>query len=152
MKHFSYNRTLGATIMFVYLALSGNARADGNAGTPGAEAPRYLAPEEITSEDYDMMSDYAYRYDACLNQTAQEQMDKQPDPRHVVDYAMKQCAAELEELDRKMIARNFDPAYRQGFIGKVNRQAVNNTLRNVMMGMAARQSQSPDQASKPEGQ
>jgi len=146
MEHFSYNRTLGVTIMFAYLAWSGYALADGNAGTSGAEAPRYLAPEEITSEDYDMMSDYAYRYDDCLNQTSQEQIDKQPDPRHVVDYAMKQCAVELEELDRKMIARNFDPAYRQGYIGKVNRQAVNNTLRNVMMGMAAQQSQSPDQA------
>lgn len=136
MEHFSCNSTLAVTIMFVALALCGNARADGSAVTPGAEAPRYLAPEEITSEDYDMMADYAYRYDACLNQTSLEQIDKQPDPRHVVDYAMKQCAAELEELDRKMIARNFDPAYRQGYIGKVNRHAVNNTLRNVMMGMA----------------
>jgi hypothetical protein len=144
MKQFSYNRTLGVTILIVYLALSGNARADGNAAASGTETPHYLAPEEITKEDYDMMSDYAYRYDSCLNQTSQEQMDKQPDPRHVVDYAMKQCAVELEELDRKMTARNFDPAYRQGYIGKVNRQSVNNTLRSVMMGMASRQSQSPE--------
>jgi len=146
MKQFSYNRTLSVTILFVYLALSGNARADGGTEAPGAGAPRYLAPEEITKEDYDMMADYAYRYDSCLDQISQEQMDKQPDPRHVVDYAMKQCAAELEELDRKMTARNFDPAYRQSFIGKVNRQSVNNTLRSVMMGMASRQSQSPDPA------
>ena len=144
MEHFSCNSTLVVTIMFVSLALCGNTRADGSSAAPGTEAPRYLAPEEITSEDYDMMSDYAYRYNACLNQTSQEQMDKQPDPRHVVDYAMKQCAAELEELDRKMTARNFDPAYRQGYIGKVNRHSVNNTLRNVMMGMASRQSPSPD--------
>ena len=146
MEHCSYKRTLRVTIMFVCLAGSGYALAGENAGVPEAEAPRYLAPEEITSEDYDMMSDYAYRYDACLSQTSQEQMDKQPDPRHVVDYAMKQCAAELEELDRKMIARNFDPAYRQGYIGKVNRQSVNNALRNVMVGMAGRQNQTPDQA------
>lgn len=146
MKYFSCTKALGVTIIFVNLAWSGNTRADESAAAPGAEAQHYLAPEEITSEDYDMMSDYAYRYDSCLNQASQEQMDKQPDPRHVVDYAMKQCAAELEELDRKMTARNFDPAYRLGFIGKINRQAVNNTLRNVMMGMAARQSQSPDQA------
>ncbi len=130
--------------MFVYLALPGHARADEGGTAPGAEPKNYLAPEEITKEDYAMMSDYAYRYDSCLNQISQEQMDKQPDPSHVVDYAMKQCAPELEELDHKMTARNFDPAYRQGFIGKVNRQSVNNTLRNVMMGMASRQSQSPD--------
>ena len=146
MKHFSYIRTLGATVMLVCLALSGYVRGDASTEAPDAGTQHFLAPEEITSADYAMMSDYAYRYDDCLNQTSQKQMDKQPDPRHVVDYAMKLCAAELEELDRKMIARNFDPAYRQGFIGKVNRQAVNNTLRNVMMGMAARQTQSPDSA------
>ena len=139
MEHFSYNKTLDIIIMVIILALTGTARADEPAVAPGTKAPHYLAPEEITKEDYDMMSDYAYRYDTCLNNTSQEQMDKQPDPRHVVDYAMKQCAAELEELDRKMTARNFDPAYRQGFIGNVNRQSVNNTLRNVRMGMAARQ-------------
>lgn len=145
MQYFSVKRMLSITIIYIYLALSGNARADGNAAAPGEAAPHYLAPEDITSEDYDMMSDYAYRYDSCLNQTSQEQMNKQPDPRHVVDYAMKQCATELEELDRKMIARNFDPAYRQGYIGKVNRQSVNNTLRTVMMGMASSQSQPSDQ-------
>ena len=146
MQHSSINRTLRFAIMIVYLALSGNARTDGSAAAPGTEAQHYLAPEEITKEDYDMMSDYAYRYDSCLSQVSQEQMGKLSDPRHVVDYAMKQCATELEELDHKMTARNFDPAYRQGFIGKVNRQSVNNTLRNVMLGMASRQSQSPDPA------
>jgi len=131
--------------MSVCLALSGIARADGGAATPGTDTHHYLAPEEITKEDYAMMSDYAYRYDACLNQVSQEQMDKLADPRHVVDYAMKQCASELEELDHKMIARNIDPDYRQGFISNVSRKSVNDTLRNVMMSMASRQSQAPAQ-------
>ena len=146
MQHLFISRMLRVTMMLVYLALPGIARADGGAAGPATEAPHYLAPEDITKEDYDMMSDYAYRYDSCLNQVSQEQMDKLPDPRHVVDYAMKQCATELEELDHKMMARNFDPAYRQGFISNVNRKSVNDTLRNVMMGMASRQSQSPEPA------
>jgi hypothetical protein len=139
MKKYSCYRTLIA-IVLACLAVSGTAHADGDTKAPAA-AQHYLAPEDITREDYDMMSDYAYRYDSCLDQVSQEQMDKQSDPLHVVDYAMKQCAPKLEELDRKMIARNFDPVYRQNFIGNVNRKSVNNTLRNVMMDMASRQSQ-----------
>ena len=142
MKHF-YNKTMPSAVLLVCLSVTGNLLAAGSTDTTGSGAPQYLTSAQITQEDYDMMADYAYRYDSCLNQTSMEQMDKQADPRHVVDYAMKQCAADLEELDRKMTERNIDPAYRQGFIGKINRQSVNNTLRNVMMGMAARQSQTP---------
>jgi len=144
MKQSIYNKMMPVGVLFVFLVLSGTSRAEGNdVQSPGTESPHYLAPEEITREDYDMMSDYASRYAACLDQTSMEQMNIQADARHVVDYAMKQCAVELEELDRKMTEKNIDPTYRQGFIGKVNHQAVNNTLRNVMMAMAARQSQSP---------
>ena len=143
MELYRYKKRLPLAAMLVCLVLSGNCQATGETDATGAEAQQYLTPEQITKDDYDMMSEYAYRYDSCLNETSMEQMDQMPDPRHVVDYAMKQCAAELEELDHKMTARNFDPAYRQGFIGKVNRQSVNNALRMVMVGMAARQSLAP---------
>ncbi|MGH8119959.1 MAG: hypothetical protein ACRESK_05020, partial [Gammaproteobacteria bacterium] len=127
MKQSLYNKMLPVAVFLGFLAVSGSIRADDSGEATSTETPRYLAPEEITREDYDMMSNYASRYAACLDQTSMEQMNNHADPRRVVDYAMKQCAAVLEELDRKMTERNIDPAYRQGFIGKINHQAVNNT-------------------------
>jgi len=138
-----YIKIMPVAFSLALLFMSGAVRADGTEEAAATEAPHYLAPEEITREDYDMMSDYASRYANCLDTTSLEQMNNMADPRQVVDYAMKQCASELEELDRKMTERNIDPAYRQGFIGKVNHKAVNNTLHTVMMAAAARQSQSP---------
>ena len=132
------SRILGSVMLLVVSVLYGPANAEDAAS--GSLPSPYITPEEMTQADYDLMAEYAYRYEACLNQASLSQIDTQPDVRHAVDYAMKQCAVELEELDQKLTARNIDPTFRLGFIGKINRDATNNTLRNMMMAFAARQS------------
>ena len=66
-------------------------------------------------------------------------MQVQDDPRHVVDFAMKKCATELENLNMEMTARNFDPNFRQGYIKRISNRSANQTLKIVMMGMARKQ-------------
>lgn len=138
------SRIFRSVIVLVLPVLCGTVNAE-DGGTGSLPSP-YITPEEMTQADYDLMAEHAYRYEACLNQASMSQIDTQPDVRHAVDYAMKQCAMELEELDKKLTARNIEPAFRLGFIGKINRQATTNTLRNMMMAFAARQSQEAEPA------
>ncbi|MBI4006400.1 MAG: hypothetical protein HY356_06990 [Gammaproteobacteria bacterium] len=113
------------------------------AGDNAAEQPsEYLDSNEITEDDYNMMMDYATRYDQCLNEKSFAEINNYNDPRHVVDTAMKQCAFELEELNQQMSDRKFPPIYRQKFIQRTSNRAAGDTLRIIMMEMASRQTPS----------
>lgn len=105
---------------------------------PALPQAEYITPDKMTREDHIMIAEYTDNYNGCLQDTSIEQMNTQEDPRHVVDYAMKHCAGILEELDQKMIEKNFEPNFRQGYIRRISNQAANGMLRLVMMAMANR--------------
>ena len=123
------------------LVISTQVAAEEPVETPSLPEPAYITPENMTKEDQIMLSDYSGSYNGCLMETSIDQMNQQTDARHIVDFAMKQCAVKMEELNQKMIERNFEPNFRQGYIHRISNQGANNALQNVMMGMAARQSQ-----------
>lgn len=100
----------------------------------------YIMPNEMTQDDQKMLSEYTNRYDYCMGETSVQQMQLQDDPRQVVDFAMKKCATELENLNMEMTARNFDPNFCQGYIKRISNRSANQTLKIVMMGMARKQS------------
>lgn len=107
---------------------------------PALPQVEYLTPDKMNQADYELLNEYSGNYNGCLSDTSIERMNSQPDPRHVVDFAMKHCAGILEELNQKMAEKNFDPNFRQGYIQRVSNRAANSMLRMVMMGMATRQS------------
>jgi len=110
------------------------------------QANEYLTPDRMTKEDFVMLNEYSASYNQCLSETSINQMDTQSDPRIVVDFAMKLCATHLEELNQKMIDRNYEPNFRESYIHRISNRGANSTLRIVMMGMAANQSkQEPQQ-------
>lgn len=103
-----------------------------------------ITPANMTREDGNLLNEYSAEYNQCLTEISIQQLQTEDDPRHVVDHAMKTCAVKLEELDREMMARNFDPDFRKGYIRTVSNRSANNILRTVMMGMAARESQAAE--------
>lgn len=100
----------------------------------------YIMPNEMTRDDQKMLSEYTNRYDYCMGETSVQQMQVQDDPRHIVDFAMKKCATDLENLNMEMTARNFEPNFRQGYIKRISNRSANQTLKIVMMAMARKQS------------
>ena len=133
------NRILFAVLLNLNMSLLCFANTDNAGDAAPGQLQEYLDPNEITEDDYNMMMDYASRYDGCLNDKSFAGINNYNDPRHVVDAAMKQCAFELEELNQKMTDRKFPPDYRQNFIQKANSHAVGNTLQAIMVEMASRQ-------------
>lgn len=105
-----------------------------------ASEDEYLQPGDFTDDDYAMITDHKAQYNDCLNEKSAEAIHKQTDPRLVVNTAMRACAGILEELNRRMIDRNVLPAFRQGYIRRVNTEGANTVLRAVMMAMANRES------------
>lgn len=105
---------------------------------PSLPQAEYLTPDKMTREDRIMLSEYSGNYDGCLAETSIDQMNRQSDPRIVVDFAMKHCASIMEELNQKMIEKNFEPNFRQNYIHSVSKQSANGMLRMVMIGMANR--------------
>lgn len=106
----------------------------------GNSPGEYLQPGDFTEDDYAMITDHKAEYNDCLNEKAAIAIENQTDPRQVVNTAMKACAGILEDLDRRMTARNVLPAFRQGYIRRVNTEGANTVLRAVMMAMANRES------------
>ena len=113
--------------------------------SPTEQATDYLTPDKMTREDYNMLNEYIASYNQCLAENSIKQMETQSDPRIVVDSAMKLCAVRLEELNQKMIDHNYEPNFREGYIHRAGNRGANNTLRIVMMSMAAKQSQQEPQ-------
>lgn len=118
--------------------------ADGASGRNESDKTVVITPANMSRDDEYLLNEYSARYNECLTETSVKQLQTADDPRHVVDHAMKTCAVKLEELDRKMIERNFDPDFRKGYIRRVSNRSANNVLRTVMMGMAARQGQAEE--------
>lgn len=106
----------------------------------GNSPDEYLQPGDFTQDDYAMITDHKAEYNDCLNEKAATAIENQTDPRQVVNTAMHACAGILEDLNRRMTDRNVLPAFRQGYIRKVNTEGANNVLRAVMMAMANRES------------
>ena len=129
----------GQWILCLAIGLSLNSIVAAEENTANPEDSAYITPDKLTREDKMMLSDYSNRYETCMNETSVAQLQSQDDPRHVVDFAMKQCAVELENLNMEMTARNIDPNFRQGYIRHITNHSVNRTLRMVMIGMANRQ-------------
>jgi hypothetical protein len=105
---------------------------------PALPQAEYLTPDKMTQADYDLLNEYSDNYNGCLSNTSIEQMNSQSDPLHVVDFSMKHCANIMEELNQKMIEKNFDPDFRQSYVHRASKNAANEMLRMVMMGMANR--------------
>lgn len=99
----------------------------------------YLQPGDFTEDDYAMITDHKAEYNGCLNEKAASAIENQTDPRQVVNTALQACAGILEELNRRMTDRNVLPAFRQGYIRRVNTEGANTVLRAVMMAMANRE-------------
>ena len=127
-------------ILFVSLlpAISLNITAGELPEIPSLPQAEYLTPENMSREDYVLLNEYSDNYNGCLSNTSIEQMSSQTDPLHVVDFAMKHCASIMEELNQKMIEKNFDPDFRESYIHRVSKNAANDMLRMVMMSMANR--------------
>lgn len=145
MKNVKIKVLVNTILLFVFLATINIAPADDNTGSSVPDANTYLTPDKMTREDYDMLNEYSAGYNQCLAETSIKQMETWSDPRIVVDFAMKNCASSLEELNRKMIERNFEPNFRESFVHRISNQGANSTLRIVMMEMAAKQSQQEPQ-------
>ncbi len=127
-------------LFLLALGLSGHALTEEVEGLEVPQMPQemYITPDKMTSEDRMLLSEYSGSYNSCLTGVSMQQMEVQADARNVVDYAMKECAVKLEELDQKMIERNFEPNFRMGYLHMVSNKGANNVLRSVMMGMATR--------------
>lgn len=135
------NSILSILIFPATLFLAINTAADETSSPGKSDESAVITPANMTREDGYMLKEHASRYNECLTETSVGQLQAEDDPRRVVDHAMKACAVKLEELDRKMKARNFDPDFRKGYIRTVSNRSANNVLRIVMMGMAARDNQ-----------
>ena len=98
----------------------------------------YLGPQDLTREDHAMLVEQREKYNQCLRETVQKELNNHDDPRVLVDFAMKNCAFEMENLYNWMTLRNIDPGFKQGYIKQASNRAVNNLLRVVMIQMAAR--------------
>ena len=143
-------KLINLRLLSLILAFPGFGLAGESETTEPPVQQEYLTADKMTREDRDMLAQHSENYNYCLSNTSIEQMQLQPDPRHVVDIAMKQCAVELENLDKKMIERNFDPVFRQGYLRRVSNHGANQTLRMVMMTMANRPEQSEPVPAAPE--
>jgi hypothetical protein len=141
MKYLISENPVKSLFLFIILANPFIALAEEDNGSSALQAREFLTPDKMTKEDYEMLNGYSTSYNQCLTETSIKQMEAQSDPRIVVDFAMKFCAVQLEELNKKMIDRNYDPNFRQGYIHRISNKGANNTLRVMMMGMAAKQSQ-----------
>jgi hypothetical protein len=145
MKYLISENPVKSLFLFIILANPFIALAEEDNGSSALQAREFLTPDKMTKEDYEMLNGYSTSYNQCLTETSIKQMEAQSDPRIVVDFAMKFCAVQLEELNKKMIDRNYDPNFRQGYIHRISNKGANNTLRVMMMGMAAKQSQQQTQ-------
>ena len=141
MKNVILKYPVDFILLILILAIPLTALAEESTDSSTQEVNEYLTPDKMTREDYAMLNEYSASYNECLAEISLKQMETQSDPRIVVDFAMKFCAARLEELDQKMIDRNFEPNFRESYIHRASNRGANSTLRIVMMEMAAKQSQ-----------
>ena len=139
-------KTLALAIVLVVASLPILAETGGKTDTNPAE---YITPDQLTSEDIGMLQEYSNSYNQCLTESSFQQLQTYDDPRQAVDIAMKQCAVHLEELNRKMMERNIEPGFIQGYIRRTNLKGSNIALRAAMIG--AIQKQQNEQASEQSG-
>ena len=138
--NFSFaQKTKQSAIILLLFTMPFYILADELPEVPTLPQAEYLSPDKMTQEDRMMLAEYTDDYNGCLQDTSIEQMNTQDDPLHVVDFAMKHCAVILEELDQKMIEKNFEPNFRQGYLRRASNQAANGVLRLVMMSLANKQ-------------
>jgi len=126
----------------VYVAAGGeediNPKTDSE---PTSSEPEYLSQDQVTREDYNMMSEFSGAYDECLTNTSRAEVANYNDPRHVVDIAMKQCAVKLEELYAWFTERRFPPSFIKGYIRKLSGKSVREVMPEVMFMMSQKQQQ-----------
>ncbi len=101
--------------------------------------PEYLSQDQVTREDYNMMSEFSDAYDECLTNTSRAEVANYNDPRHVVDVAMKQCAVKLEELNDWLTKKNFPPSFKRGYIKRLSGKSVRRVLPEVMFIISNKQ-------------
>ena len=101
--------------------------------------PEYLSQDQVTREDYNMMSEFSDAYDECLTDTSRAEVANYNDPRNVVDVAMKQCAVKLEELNDWLTEKNFPPSFKRGYIKRLSGKSVRRVLPEVMFMISNKQ-------------
>lgn len=126
--------------LFLVFAVAGLAEPDTSETENNTDQTEYLAPDQMTDEDFAKLSDSAAEYDACLSEKSAEQLNNYDDPRHVVDTAMKLCVPVLENLNAYMIERKIPPGFAHHYIQRTVNRTVGELLPRVMMQTAARQS------------
>ena len=124
----------------VYVAAGGeddiNPKTDSE---PTDSEPEYLSQDQVTREDYNMMSEFSDAYDECLTDTSRAEVANYDDPRHVVDVAMKQCAVKLEELNDWLTEKRFPPSFKRGYIKRLSGKSVRRVMPEVMFMMSSKQ-------------
>ena len=99
----------------------------------------YLSQDQVTMEDYNMMSEFSGAYDECLTNTSRAEVANYGDPRHVVDVAMKQCAVKLEELNKWLTEKRFPPGFKRGYIKRLSGKSVRRVMPEIMFMMSNKQ-------------
>ncbi len=128
------------TITIPAFAVTAGTDDDSSAGAPEASVEtEYLTQDQVTREDYNTMSEFGVAYDECMEETSRTEVANYNDPRHVVDFAMKQCAVKLEELNNWFTEKRFPPNFKQGYIRKISGRSVREVMPKVMFMMSQKQ-------------
>ncbi len=134
------NRLIKLVLLLLTLGpvyVTAGEEADKNPAT--SSEPEYISQSEVTSDDYNMMSEFSVAYDECLTDTSRAEVPNYNDPRHVVDVAMKQCAVKLEELNAWLTEKRFPPHFKKGYITKLSNKSVRQVMPGVMFLMSQKQ-------------
>ena len=92
--------------------------------------------QKISMQDYNTMAEFTAVYDQCLQHTARSNLTNYHDPRQVLDFAMKECAAKLDALNNWFIAENFSLNFRKHYIKRSIRKSVSQAMPKIMAQMA----------------
>jgi len=98
----------------------------------------YKQPDEISDEDYEIMFTTSAEYNQCLLDKALAMIDKLNDPRHIADFAMKQCTQILQTLRSELESRNFPPTFIQGYARRISNRSARSLLGKLMTEMSNR--------------
>lgn len=98
-----------------------------------------MQPEDLTEADFALMISSSGDYNQCLQEKSMSVINKVDDPRHVADFAMKQCAEILDKLNSELENRGLPKGFREGYIHKIANRSARHLLSGLMIEKANRQ-------------
>ncbi len=87
---------------------------------------------QMTNEEYQKVRESSADYNDCLQESALNHAQSQPDIRVVADHAMKDCVVHLEELYQLLVAGGYPPEAMSSFVSSISNKGANNLIRNLM--------------------